>query len=85
MSSASARSVTDKVRADGDNDVDRELGLGGGFEQQLHEGDGVILLANGVGGLLEAKGLFELVNDDEQVVALLETDQLDRLNQVEAE
>ena len=60
--------VADEVGAHGDHDVDGQVFLLGGLEQKLDEGD------RGVPGVFdlvvaaEAEELFELVDDDEEIV-----------------
>src|SRR3989442_580214 len=77
-----AGAIADEIGTHRQHDVDRQVALLRRFQQQLHESGGVILpLAHGDVG--EAKQLFELIDNDEQVVAVRELREAHGFDQAE--
>ncbi len=64
------RTVTEEVGAHGEDDVDWHLGLPGGLEQQLDEVRG--FLTGFIAALAKAKDFLELVDEQQQVGALVD-------------
>ena len=64
------RTVTEEVGAHCENDVDWHLGLPGGLEQQLDEVRG--FLTGFIAALAKAKDFLKLINQKQQVRALVD-------------
>ena len=60
--------VADEVRPHRQHDVDRDVGLACRFEQDLHEGHGLVAGVGDGPAAPEAEQLLELIDDDQQVV-----------------
>ena len=73
--------VADEIGAHGEHDVDRHIGLRDRFEKHADKFVGHFLLR--LAGLVEAKDLLELVDDQQEVGVLSQPRLLDRFDQAE--